>query len=120
MKALFITQKKDAPSTKWRLLQFIPHFKKAGVECDVEEMPAGLVAQLSLAGRASAFDLTFLQKRLLPKLVLSSKIYSDLLLNGRLAEPWQRLMIRTSSLRAGPCRSCGSGEHCPELRNRTF
>lgn len=71
MKALFITQKKDAPSTKWRLLQFIPHFEKAGVSCVVEEMPAGLVAQLSLAGRASAFDLTFLQKRLLPKLVLN-------------------------------------------------
>jgi glycosyltransferase involved in cell wall biosynthesis len=71
VKALFITQKKDAPSTKWRLLQFIPHFEKAGVESVVVEMPPGLVAQLSLAGRAGAFDLTFLQKRLLPKLVLN-------------------------------------------------
>ena len=51
MKVLFITQKKDAPSTKWRLLQFVPHLEKAGVSVAVEEMPAGIVARLSQAGR---------------------------------------------------------------------
>lgn len=71
VKVLFIPQKKDSPSAKWRLLQFIPHFEKAGLSCTVEEMPAGLVAQLSLAGKAAAYDLAFLQKRLLPKLVLN-------------------------------------------------
>ena len=29
VKVLFITQKKDAPSTKWRLLQFVPHLAVA-------------------------------------------------------------------------------------------
>ena len=71
MKVLFITQKKDAPSTKWRLLQFVPHLEKAGVTVAVEEMPAGIVARLSQAGRASGFDVTVLQKRLLPKLLLN-------------------------------------------------
>lgn len=71
MKVLFIIQKKDAPSAKWRLLQFIPYFEKAGVACSVEEMPAGMIARLSQAGRASDFDLTVLQKRLLPKLLLN-------------------------------------------------
>ena len=71
MKVLFITQKKDAPSTKWRLLQFVPHLEKAGVTVAVEEMPAGLVARLSQAKRAGGFDVTVLQKRLLPKLILN-------------------------------------------------
>ena len=71
MKVLFITQKKDAPSTKWRLLQFVPHLEKAGVTVAVEEMPSNLVARLSQAKRASAFDVTVLQKRLLPKLLLN-------------------------------------------------
>jgi glycosyltransferase involved in cell wall biosynthesis len=71
VKVLFITQKKDAPSTKWRLLQFIPHFEKAGVSCAVEEMPSGLMARLTQARRAGGYDVTVLQKRLLPKLILN-------------------------------------------------
>jgi glycosyltransferase involved in cell wall biosynthesis len=71
VKVLFITQKKDAPSTKWRLLQFVPHLEKAGVACTVEEMPAGIVARLSQAKRAGGYDVTVLQKRLLPKLILN-------------------------------------------------
>jgi glycosyltransferase involved in cell wall biosynthesis len=71
VKVLFITQKKDAPSTKWRLLQFIPHLEKAGVSCAVEEMPSGLVARLTQAKRAGGYDVTVLQKRLLPKLLLN-------------------------------------------------
>jgi len=71
VKVLFITQKKDAPSTKWRMLQFVPHLEKAGVTVAVEEMPANLVARLSQAKRAGGFDVTVLQKRLLPKLILN-------------------------------------------------
>jgi len=71
VKVLFITQKKDAPSTKWRLLQFVPHFEKAGVQVTVEEMPAGIVARLSQSKRALGFDVTVLQKRLLPKMILN-------------------------------------------------
>jgi len=71
VKVLLITQKKDAPSTKWRMLQFVPHFEKAGVQCTVEEMPAGIVARLSQAKHALGHDVTILQKRLLPKMILN-------------------------------------------------
>jgi glycosyltransferase involved in cell wall biosynthesis len=69
VKVLFLTQKKDAPSTKWRILQFIPHFRKAGVECDLEEWPAGMLGRLGMAKRASGYDVVVHQKRLLTKIV---------------------------------------------------
>jgi len=69
VKVLFLTPKKDAPSTKWRVMQFIPHFEKAGVTCAVEEWPAGMFARLALAKKGIDFDVVVLQKRLLPKLL---------------------------------------------------
>jgi glycosyltransferase involved in cell wall biosynthesis len=69
LRVLFFTQKKDAPSTRWRILQFIPHFKKAGVECDVEEWPSTLLARLGAAKKAAGYDIVVHQKRLLTKLV---------------------------------------------------
>src|SRR5258708_34941706 len=69
VKVLLITQKKDAPSTKWRLLQFVPHFEKAGVQCTVEEMPAGIVARLSPAEHALGHDGTILHKRPRPQMI---------------------------------------------------
>lgn len=69
MKVLFLTQKKDAPSTKWRILQFIPHFRKAGLECDLEEWPAGMLGRLGMAKRADGYDVVVHQKRLLTKIV---------------------------------------------------
>ena len=69
MKVLFLTQKKDAPSTKWRILQFIPHFRKAGIECDLEEWPAGMLGRLGMAKRAAGYDVVVHQKRLLTKIV---------------------------------------------------
>jgi glycosyltransferase involved in cell wall biosynthesis len=71
VKVLFLTNRKDTPSTKWRVLQFIPHFERAGLACTVEEWPGGMLARLALAGKASAYDLVFLQKRLLPKLLVN-------------------------------------------------
>lgn len=70
MKLLFLTPKRDAPSTRWRILQFIPHFEKAGASCAVEEWPSGMLARLSLARKAAAYDVVVLQKRLLPKMLL--------------------------------------------------
>jgi glycosyltransferase involved in cell wall biosynthesis len=69
LRVLFFTQKKDAPSTRWRILQFIPHFKKAGIECDVEEWPSTLLARLGAAKKAAGYDIVVHQKRLLTKLV---------------------------------------------------
>jgi glycosyltransferase involved in cell wall biosynthesis len=71
VKVLFLTLKRDTPSTKWRILQFVPHFEKAGVECAVEEWPSGMLARLATAKKAAAYDVTILQKRLLPKLLVN-------------------------------------------------
>lgn len=70
MKILFLVPSKDAPSAKWRLLQFVPHFQKAGHAVAVEELPSGLMARLAQAGRVGAHDVVVLQKRLLPKLLV--------------------------------------------------
>ncbi len=69
VKVLFLTTKPDAPSTKWRVLQFLPHFERAGVTCVAEEWPGGMLAKLSMARKGAGFDVVFLQKRLLPKLL---------------------------------------------------
>jgi len=69
VKILFLTVKPDAPSAKWRVLQFIPHFRQAGVTCDVEEWPGGMLARLAVSKKGAAYDIVFLQKRLLPKLL---------------------------------------------------
>lgn len=71
VKLLFLTQKRDAPSTRWRILQFIPHFERAGAVCTIEEWPAGMLARLSLARKAAGYDIVVLQKRLLPKMLLN-------------------------------------------------
>jgi glycosyltransferase involved in cell wall biosynthesis len=71
VKVLFLTNKKDTPSTRWRILQFIPHFDRVGIACQVEEWPSGMLARLSLAGKAAGFDIVVLQKRLLPKLLVN-------------------------------------------------
>ena len=69
MRVLFLVPKKDAPSTKWRVLQIVPALEKAGLTCAVEEWPPGMFARMALAKKAAEFDVTVLQKRLLPKLV---------------------------------------------------
>ncbi len=70
VKVLFLTFKRDAPSTKWRILQLVPHLEKAGLECAVQEWPSGMLARLGTAKKAAAYDVTVLQKRLLPKLLV--------------------------------------------------
>jgi glycosyltransferase involved in cell wall biosynthesis len=69
VKVLFIAAKKDSPSAKWRITQFLPHLEKAGVSCTLQEWPAGMLARLALAGKGGDFDVVVLQKRLLPKLL---------------------------------------------------
>jgi len=69
VKVLFLTNKQDSPSTRWRILQFVPHFKAGGIECVVEEIPSGMMAKLATAKHGVGFDVVVLQKRLLPKLI---------------------------------------------------
>jgi glycosyltransferase involved in cell wall biosynthesis len=76
VKALFLTNKEGTPSTRWRVLQLIPRLRSAGVECDVVELPGGMIGKLSAVQHASHYDVVVLQKRLLPKL-LNNRLRSN-------------------------------------------
>ncbi len=82
VKALFLTNKEGTPSTRWRVLQLIPRFRSAGLECDVVELPGGMIGKLAAVQHASQYDVVVLQKRLLPKL-----------LNNRLRSHSKRLVF---------------------------
>ncbi|HEY3226745.1 MAG TPA: glycosyltransferase family 4 protein [Planctomycetota bacterium] len=82
MKALFLTNKEGTPSTRWRVLQLIPPLRSAGLECDVVELPGGMIGKLAAVQHASQYDVVVLQKRLLPKL-----------LNNRLRSHSKRLVF---------------------------
>ncbi len=69
MKVLFLVPKIDTPSARWRVLQLVPHFERAGVSCTVEELPGGVFGKLSAAKHGAGYDVVVLQKRLLPKLI---------------------------------------------------
>jgi glycosyltransferase involved in cell wall biosynthesis len=69
VKVLFFVDKMDSPSSRWRVLQYLPHFRKAGLDCAVEEVPSGMMAKLAAAKHGAGFDVVVLQKRLLPKLI---------------------------------------------------
>ena len=69
MKVLFLTSKTESPSTRWRVLQFVPHLKAHGIDCTVEEVPSGLMAKLGAAKHGAGYDVVVLQKKLLPKLI---------------------------------------------------
>lgn len=71
MKCLFITVRKESPSARWRVLQFLSHFEKEGISCDVKEWPSGMMARLSAARRVDPYDVVVLQRRLLQKMMLN-------------------------------------------------
>jgi glycosyltransferase involved in cell wall biosynthesis len=71
VKILLVLSSLDAPSAKWRLRQFVPHFEKAGHPVTVEELPGGLMARLAQAKRCAAHDVVVFQKRLIPKLLVN-------------------------------------------------
>ena len=82
MKALFLTNKEGTPSTRWRVLQLIPRLRAAGLQCDVTELPGGMIGKLAAVQHAAQYDVVVLQKRLLPKL-----------LNNRLRSHSKRLVF---------------------------
>lgn len=69
MKVLFLTVNKESPSARWRVLQLLPALKAAGVTCDLQEWPGGMISRMSAASKAGEYDVVFLQKRLLPRIV---------------------------------------------------
>lgn len=65
MKVIFLVNSLDGPSTRYRVLQYLPYFKKEGWEAEVSVFPKGLRERKKLYSSLQRFDLVFLQKRLL-------------------------------------------------------
>ena len=107
MKALFLTNKEGTPSTRWRILQLIPRLRSAGLECDVIELPGGMIGKLSAVQHASHYDVVVLQKRLLPKL-----------LNNRLRSHAKRLVFEFDD--AVFLKKSDAGVRVSDTRERRF
>ncbi|HKS16500.1 MAG TPA: glycosyltransferase family 4 protein, partial [Planctomycetota bacterium] len=107
VKALFLTNKEGTPSTRWRILQLIPRLRSAGLQCDVVELPGGMIGKLGAVQHASHYDVVVLQKRLLPKL-----------LNNRLRSHSKRLVFEFDD--AVFLKRSDAGVRVSDTRERRF
>jgi len=65
MKVVFLVNSVDGPSTRYRVLQYLPYFKKEDWETKVSVFPKGMREKIQLLFSLKGFDMVFLQKRLL-------------------------------------------------------
>ena len=56
----------DTPSTRTRILQYLPLFKRDGIEVERVDLPSGLLGRWRVFGRCSEVDVVLHQKKLLP------------------------------------------------------
>jgi glycosyltransferase involved in cell wall biosynthesis len=66
VRVLILSHPVDTPSTKYRVLQLLPFFRKDGIEVERVDVPAGLVGRWRVLRRCPEFDVVIHQKRLLP------------------------------------------------------
>jgi glycosyltransferase involved in cell wall biosynthesis len=66
MRLLVLTHSADTPSTRYRILPYLPRLQQDGVTVEREDIPSGLVARWRLFRRAAGFDAVLFQKRLIP------------------------------------------------------
>jgi glycosyltransferase involved in cell wall biosynthesis len=66
VRVLILSHPVDTPSVKYRILQFLPLFKRDGIEVERADIPPGLWDRWRLFRRAGEFDVVLHQKRLLP------------------------------------------------------
>jgi glycosyltransferase involved in cell wall biosynthesis len=66
MRVLFLTHGAGTPSTRYRVLPYLPRLAKDGIEGVRADIPSGLPARWRLFRLASRFDAVVYQKRLIP------------------------------------------------------
>jgi glycosyltransferase involved in cell wall biosynthesis len=64
MRIFFLIVDREGPSTRYRVLQYLPFLEREGIGFRIEEIPRKWWLRRSIFGLASDFDVTFLQKRL--------------------------------------------------------
>lgn len=67
MKILFLSTRRAKPSFRFRVEQFLPAIQECGHNCDVAFLTSKPLSRLWLYRRLSAYDVVFLQKRLLSR-----------------------------------------------------
>lgn len=66
MRVLILSHPPETPSTRHRILPFLPLFKRDGIDVERVDIPGGLVDRWKILRRAPEFDVVLHQKRLLP------------------------------------------------------
>ncbi|MBN2143506.1 MAG: glycosyltransferase [Candidatus Aureabacteria bacterium] len=65
MKILFVISRLEKPSSKFRVLAYLPWLRKNGFQCDVMEASKGFINRLLLPFKSLSYDVCFIQKKLL-------------------------------------------------------
>ncbi|HXX92774.1 MAG TPA: glycosyltransferase family 4 protein [Planctomycetota bacterium] len=66
MRVLVLGHGADTPSTRTRILQYLPHFERDRIEVDRVELPPGILGRWKAFGKCREADVVLHQKRLLP------------------------------------------------------
>jgi glycosyltransferase involved in cell wall biosynthesis len=66
VRLLILSHSADTPSTRLRILPFLPLFQKDGIEVERVEIPSSLMERWALLRRVKDFDVVLHQKRLIP------------------------------------------------------
>lgn len=70
MRVLFVIQGFTVAASRYRVLQYLPFLKQAGIDVDVVEFPKGLSCWVHCLGLARQADLVFVQRKRPPLAVL--------------------------------------------------
>ncbi|MCX6354390.1 MAG: glycosyltransferase family 4 protein [Candidatus Aureabacteria bacterium] len=65
MKVAFLTTRREKPSYRFRVQQFLPYLQGQGVVCDSYIIPRAIIARWRLFRSLAAYDIVFLQKKVL-------------------------------------------------------
>jgi glycosyltransferase involved in cell wall biosynthesis len=66
MRLLILSHPPDTPSTRHRILPFLPLFKRDGIDAERFDIPGGVAGRWKILRRVPDFDVVLYQKRLLP------------------------------------------------------
>jgi glycosyltransferase involved in cell wall biosynthesis len=66
VRVLILSHGADTPSTRTRVLQYLPLFKRDGIDAERVDLPTGILGRWRVFGRCSQADVVLHQKRLLP------------------------------------------------------
>jgi glycosyltransferase involved in cell wall biosynthesis len=63
-RVLFLTEPFDSPSTRFRVLQYVPYLRKRGLDVTVKEIPRMVSSRLRLFNSLPSYDVVLLQRKL--------------------------------------------------------